>query len=160
VPLLLTGSGQALFAVATMRYAVFGANIQDGPSHGIAFNIARTFGLVGGLALITHAVVEREKFHSAMLAESITKLDPATAERLAAMTRALDPWLPDAAGAQRGAFAGVAQEVTRQAFSLAYQDAFFITAVVLTVAAILVWALPALPRASTLRLLPSPGSSR
>lgn len=160
VPLLLAGIGQALFAVATMRYAVFGANFHDGPSHGIAFNIARTFGLVGGLALITHAVVEREKFHSAMLAESITNLEPATAERLAAVTRALSSWLPDASGAQRGAFAELAQRTAKQAFSLAYQDAFFITAVVLTVAAMLVWALPALPRASTLRLLPSPGSTR
>ncbi|HEY6644496.1 MFS transporter [Povalibacter sp.] len=160
VPLLLAGVGQALFAVATMRYAVFGANFQDGPSHGIAFNIARTFGLVGGLALVTHAVVEREKFHSAMLAESITAFAPATAERLAAMTRALDPWLSDTSGTQRGAFAALAQGTARQAFTLAYQDAFFVTAIVLTVAAIFVWVLPALPRASTLLLLPPPGSSQ
>lgn len=160
VPLLLAGMGQALFAVATMRYAVFGANFHDGPSHGIAFNIARTFGLVGGLALVAHTVVEREKFHSAMLAESITNLQPATGEGIAAMMRALISWLPDAAGVQRGAFSRLSHETARQAFSLAYQDAFFITAVVLTVATVLVWALPALPRPSTLRLLPSQGPNR
>jgi hypothetical protein len=60
--------------------------------------------------------------------------------------------------AQGGAFARLAQGTARQAFSLAYQDAFFITAVVLAAAAILVWVLPALPRAgaSSLRGLPSP----
>ncbi len=152
LPLLLAGSGQALFSVATMRYAVVGATLQDGPSHGIAFNIARTFGLVGGLALVTHAVVEREKFHSAMLVESVTALEPASIERLALSARALGAFLPDASAQQR-AVAGLAQGTARQAFSLAYQDAFFITTVVLAVAAVLVWVLPALPRASTLRFI-------
>jgi nitrate/nitrite transporter NarK len=133
VPFLLAGIGQALFAVATMRYAVFRANLQDGPSHGVVFNVARTFGLVGGLALTTHTVVEREKFHSSMLSEAITSLEPATVDRLAAT------------GRSPGAFAGLAQSVAKQAFSLAYQDAFLVTAMILVVAAILVWALPALP---------------
>jgi MFS transporter, DHA2 family, multidrug resistance protein len=157
LPFALVGIGQALFGVATMRYAVFGANHQDGPSRGIVFNVARTFGLVGGLALTTHAVVEREKFHSSMLGEAITNLEPATVERLAATGRSLGAWVGDVA-AQGGAFARLAQGTTRQAFSLAYQDAFLITAIVLAAAAILVWVLPALPRASAaaLRVLPSP----
>jgi DHA2 family multidrug resistance protein len=155
LPFALAGIGQALFGVATMRFAVFKANLQNGPSHGIVFNVARTFGLVGGLALTTHAVVEREKFHSAMLGEAITSLEPAAMERLGAAARALGSWIPDASGAQRGAFLSVAQGTAKQAFSLGYQDAFFITAIVLAAAAILVWVLPALPRttASNLRLL-------
>lgn len=154
VPLLLTGSGQAFFAVATMRYAVFGANLQDGPSHGIAFNIARTFGLVGGLAFVTHAVVEREKFHSATLVESITALEPASIDWLASTARVLGTSLPDPS-AQRGAVAALAQATARQAYSLACQDAFLITAIVLIAGAVLVWALPALPRANTLRRVAS-----
>jgi MFS family permease len=146
LPLLLAGSGQALFAVTTMSYAVFGANLQDGPSRGIAFNIARTFGLVGGLALTTHTVVERQKFHWSTLSEAMTSLEPIAAERLAATARSLGSWIPDLSGAQRGAFAGLAQSAARQAYTLAYQDAFFVTAIALTIAAILVWALPPLPR--------------
>jgi hypothetical protein len=156
LPLVLAGAGQALFSVATMRYAVFGANLQDGPSHGIVFNVARTFGLVGGIALTTHIVVERQKFHWTTLGEAMTSLEPATADRLATMARALGSWLPDTGGAQRGAFAGLAQSAAKQAYTLAYQDAFFITAIVLTVAAILVWALPALPGQGTFRALPAP----
>jgi DHA2 family multidrug resistance protein len=160
VPLALAGVGQALFSVATMRYAVFGANLQDGPSHGVAFNVARTFGLVGGLALTTHTVVEREKFHSSLLSEAITSLEPATAQRLASTARALGSWISDTSGAQRGALAGVAQGMAKQAYSLAYQDAFYVTAIVLAAAAILVWALPALPGTSALRALPATGVSR
>ncbi|MBM0106807.1 MFS transporter [Steroidobacter sp. S1-65] len=150
LPLALAGAGQALFSVATMRYAVFGATLQDGPSRGIAFNVARTFGLVGGLALTTHAVVERQKFHWSSLSESVTSLEPIAVERLAAMGRMLGSWIPDISGVQRGAFAGLAQGAARQAYTLAYQDAFFITAVALALAAILVWALPALPRERSL----------
>jgi DHA2 family multidrug resistance protein len=146
VPLLLAGCGQALFAVATMPYAVFGATLQDGPSHGVVFNVARTVGLLGGLALSSHTIVEREKFHSSILSEAVTSLEPATVDRLAAAARALGAWIGE--GAQRGAFAGLARGTAKQAFSLAYADAFFVTAIVLAVAAILVWALPALPRPS------------
>ncbi len=160
VPFLLSGSGQALFAVATMSYAVSGATLQDGPSRGIAFNVARTFGLVGGLALTTHTVVERQKFHWSTLSEAVTSLEPAAADRLAATARGLGAWMPDASGAQRGAFAGLAQSAAKQAYTLAYQDAFLITAIVLVAAAVLVWALPSLPRATPLRALPSPELSR
>jgi DHA2 family multidrug resistance protein len=149
LPFALAGVGQALFSVATMRYAVFEATLQDGPSRGIVFNVARTFGLVGGIALTSHAIVEREKFHSAMLSDAITTLEPATLERVAASTRALGVWVSDAASAQRGAFAGIAQSATKQAYALAFQDAFLIASVVLAGAALLVWALPALPRENT-----------
>jgi hypothetical protein len=147
LPFALAGVGQALFGIATMRYAVFGADLQTGPSHGVVFNVARTFGLVGGLALTTHAVVEREKFHSSTLSEAITSLAPATTERLAATVRSLGTWVPDVSAAQRSGYASLAQNSARQAFALAYQDAFYITAVVLIAAAILVWVLPALPNA-------------
>lgn len=148
LPFAIAGVGQAFFAVATMRYAVFGADFKSGPSHGVVFNVARTFGLVGGLALTTHTVVEREKFHSAMLSESITALEPMSVERLAVSARALGVWLGDATGAQGAAMARLAQGTARQAYSLAYQDAFLIAALALAAAAILVWVLPPLPRAS------------
>jgi hypothetical protein len=58
VPLALAGAGQALFSTATMRYAVHGATLQDGPSRGIVFNVARTFALVGTAAgVVVIAVV-------------------------------------------------------------------------------------------------------
>lgn len=76
VPLALAGAGRALFSTATLRYAVHGATPQDGPSRGIVFNVASTFGLVGGIALASHIVVEREKFHSAHLVESLTTFEP------------------------------------------------------------------------------------
>lgn len=148
VPLALAGGGQALFSTATMRYAVHGATLQDGPSRGIVFNVARTFALVGGLALAAHVVIEREKFHSAHLVESLTTFEPLTVERARVMAGTFGAMLSDGASAQRAASAGLAQLQTKQAFALAFGDAFFITSIVLLVAAVLVWALPPLPRAA------------
>lgn len=159
-PLALVGIGQALFSVATMRYAVYGATLHDGPSRGIVFNVARTFGLVGGLALASHTIVEREKFHSSILTEAITSLEPATAERLALSARALGPWLSDAAAAQRGALAGLAQGATKQAFTLAFQDTFVVVGIALAVAALLVWVLPALPPANAASISKPPESNQ
>src|SRR5690606_32778522 len=107
-----------------------------------------------------HVVVERQKFHSATLSEAITSLEPATAERLAATARTLGSWLTDVSGTQRGAFAGLAQSTAKQAFALAYQDAFFVTAVVLAITAILVGIRPALPHPTTPRAVSSPEASR
>lgn len=159
VPLALAGAGQALFSTATMRYAVHGATLQDGPSRGIVFNVARTFGLVGGLALASHVVIEREKFHSAHLIESLTTFEPIAIERARVLARTFASTLSDGASAQRAASAGLAQLQTKQAFVLAFGDAFFIISIVLLVSAVLVWALPALPRATISPLsaqVPSP----
>jgi DHA2 family multidrug resistance protein len=159
VPLALAGAGQTLFSTATMRYAVHGATLQDGPSRGIVFNVARTFGLVGGLALASHVVIEREKFHSAHLIESLTTFEPLTVERTRVLAGTFASTLSDGSSAQRAASAGLAQLQTKQAFALAFGDAFFIMSVVLLASAVLVWALPALPRA-TVSSLPAQVPSR
>jgi hypothetical protein len=148
VPLALAGAGQALFSTATMRYAVHGATPQDGPSRGIVFNVARTFALVGGLAVASHVVIEREKFHSAHLVESLTSIEPLTIERAQVLARTFGSMLSDGASAQRAASAGLAQLQTKPAFVLAFGDAFVITSIAMLAAAVLVWALPALPRAA------------
>lgn len=145
LPLAVAGAGQALFSTATMRYAVHGFTQQDGPSRGIAFNVARTFGLIGGLAVAGHIVVEREKFHSAHLVESLTSLEPLAVERARVMAGVFSRALSDGVGAQRAASGALAQLETKQAFALAFGDAFFITSLVLLIAAVLVWTLPALP---------------
>jgi len=142
--LLLAGAGQVLFLVATLRYAVFGADKQVGPSHGIVFNTVAALALVGALALATHSVVEREKFHSSILSEAITSLEPETVDRLLGSARSIHPGVSDGSRAQRGSLKILAQDASAQAFTLSFQDAAFIAAAVLALAGIAVWALPAL----------------
>ena len=141
----VAGFGMGLFSVAVLRFAVFGATMQDGPTVGVIFNLTRVFGIVCGLAILSHLVAEREKFHSAILVESIGATDPETAQRLAATSGNLARFSADGAAAQSGAVAALGRAAGVQAFTLAFSDAFTITAIALALGAILVWALPGIP---------------
>jgi len=139
------GFGTGAFAVAVLRFATFGVTLQDGPTVGAIFNVTRVVGLVGGLAILSHLVVEREKFHSAILVESIAATAPDTAQRLATSAGGLARFSADAGAAQNGAYATLGRAASGQAFTLAFADAFTFAAIALALSAILVWALPGIP---------------
>jgi DHA2 family multidrug resistance protein len=139
------GFGTGAFGVAVLRFATFGVTLQDGPTVGAIFNVTRVVGLVSGLAILSHLVVEREKFHSAIIVESIAATDPNTAQRLASGASGVARFSADGAAAQSGAFAALGRAATGQAFTLAFADAFTFAAIALAFSAILVWALPGIP---------------
>ncbi|MEO9132291.1 MAG: MFS transporter [Sphingomonas sp.] len=141
----VTGFGMGLFAVAVLRFATFGATMHDGPTVGVIFNLARVFGLVCGLAILSHLVAEREKFHSAILAESLAATDPETTQRLATTAAAFGRFNADPAAAMSAAHAALGRAASAQTFTFAFADAFTVTAFALGLGAILVWALPDLP---------------
>ena len=141
----IAGTGLGLFAVSVLRFATFGVTIDDGPTVGAIFNVARVFGLVGGLAILSHLVFEREKFHSAILVDNLGLTDPNTAQRLAATAGRFAQFSADPAAAHAAAYAALGRAVSTQAFTLAFADAFAFSAVVLAFSAILVWALPRVP---------------
>jgi DHA2 family multidrug resistance protein len=142
---IAAGFGTALFAVGVLRFATFGVTMRDGPTVGAIFNVTRVIGIVGGLAILSHLVVEREKFHSAILGESLAATDPDTAQRLASTAGSLARFTADPAAAQSGVYAALGRAATGQAFTLAFADAFTVSAIALVLSAILVWALPRIP---------------
>lgn len=144
-PLIIIGVGQTFFGIAVLRFATWKITMREGPSVGVLFNFARIFGLVGGLAMASHIITEREKFHSARLGEALDILDPAVTQRLAGQSAVFANWLSDPAGSQRSGVAGLARAVSLQAYTQGYADAFTIIAVALLGSAVLVWTLPRLP---------------
>lgn len=142
---MVAGAGMGLFSVGVLRFAVHDATLQDGPTVGVVFNLARVFGIVGGLAVLSHLLVEREKFHSASLVESLAATSPETAQRLASSAAAFGRLSSDPAAAQSAAVAALGRAASGQAFSLAFADTFTVTAIVLGIGAVLVWALPRIP---------------
>jgi len=141
----VTGFGMGFFSVAVLRFATYQVTMQDGPTVGMIFNLTRVFGIVSGLGILSHLVVEREKFHSAHLVEAIGATSPETAARLAQTTGALARFSGDADGAHVAALAALARSTGGQALTLAFSDAFLVSAIALGLGAILVWALPAVP---------------
>jgi MFS family permease len=148
-PAIVAGLGMGFFQVAVLRYAVLGANLQNGPTVGAMFNLARVFGIFGGLAILSHLLVEREKFHSARIVEGLAATDPETAGRLAVLAGNFARFSSDDGGAHHAATASLTRAAGQQAFTLGFADVFTITALALLLGAILVWILPALaPEAS------------
>jgi MFS family permease len=156
VAALVAGVGLALFSVGVLRFAVVGATIVDGPSVGIVFNLARVLGNVAGLAILMHLVAEREKANSAAIVEALGATSGETAQRLAATASALSRLSADPAAAENGALTALGRAASGQAFTLAFADALGVTAIVLALGAILVWALPRIPLEGAPNLQGSP----
>jgi hypothetical protein len=129
---------QALIAFAaiyflgpTMMGGVLRA-LSRGPSHMVSysavFSLSQTVGGLGGAALLGTFQIIREKYHSHELVQSIVMTDPQVAARIqqlgAAYGRVVgDPVLRQAQGAGL-----LAQQVTREANILAFNDTFLLIA--------------------------------
>jgi hypothetical protein len=120
------------FLGGTMLAGVLRA-IVHGPSRMVSFSavfgISQTLGGLGGAALLGTIQIVREKFHSAQLVQAIVPTDPVVALRLQQLGGAYarvqgDPALRQAQGAGL-----LAQQVTREANILAFNDVFMVIAV-------------------------------
>jgi DHA2 family multidrug resistance protein len=136
------GVGQGIFAVSTLFYAIYDLERHEGVTCGIVFNYCRVLGQVGGVAAFSHLINEREKLYSARLGEPISHLHPDLALALQQGAASVTRWLSDPAQVQARVTADLARRIARQAFTLAYADAFLGVAALLTAGAILAWALP------------------
>ncbi|WP_225421237.1 MFS transporter [Sphingomonas parva] len=119
------------FLGPTMMGGVLRA-LARGPSHMVSysavFSLAQTVGGLGGTALLGTFQIVREKYHSHELVQSIVMTDPQVAARLQQLGGAYgrvigDPSLRQAQGANL-----LAQQVTREANILAFNDVFLLIA--------------------------------
>ena len=143
-PAIVAGLGMGFFSVAVLRFATFGAGVEDGPTVGLIFNLARVLGIVVGLGILSHLLVEREKFHSAVIAESLGATAIDTTRRVAATASVFGSFSSDPDVARAASAAALGKAASAQAFTLAFDDTFTITAIVLGLSSLLVWALPAI----------------
>jgi len=81
----------------------------------------------------------REKFHSVRIGEAVNAFNPATGERLDALTQHFVSRGADAVAAAQQALGAVATVVRREAYVMAYGDCFYLIGVVLISMVLLVW---------------------
>jgi MFS family permease len=86
-------------------------------------------GLIGSSLLGTFQVI-REKYHSAILVDHLSQVDPMVAHRIQAGAQALASAISDPAARQRQGVAMLAASVRSQANLLAYNDVFLLIAAV------------------------------
>jgi MFS family permease len=102
----------------------------------VLFGLTQNLGSLIGTSLLGTFQVWREKFHSSVLAEQLTALDPVVAARIQQSGAAYGRWLLDPAARSRQGIAALAANQTREANILAYNDVFLLIAVIALLSAL------------------------
>ena len=131
--------GQPLIMLTLSNFAMQGIAPKDTPSASSLFNMTRNLGGSVGLALLATMLTNREHLHSARLGEAVTMLSAATRSRLDMLTSAFSAKGIDTATASQQALGMVDRITRREAYVLAYNDAFLIMACVLFGCIVILW---------------------
>jgi MFS family permease len=129
----LLGFAGALFIGPAMLVGLTRA-LQQGPTHFVSFSalfgITQNLGGLIGSALLGSFQVVRERAHDAAITASLAAGDPLVAQRLQQNAGAYGSVLGDASLRQAAGSALLAQQATREANILAYDDVFLLVAAV------------------------------
>jgi MFS family permease len=128
----LIGFASLLFLAQAMVIGI-ARTLLAGPKHFISFVVvfamSQSMGGLAGGALLGTFQVAREKYHSHELVQSIVMTDPLVAARMRAGGGALAPTQGDAAYRAAAGGALLAQQVSREANILAFNDVFLLVGV-------------------------------
>jgi DHA2 family multidrug resistance protein len=136
VTLVLFGIGQLLFLAPALVIGSSGLKFPDLPTASVFFNLTTLGGTAMGVGLVSHLVTQREKFHSNVITESVSLYDAIDADRAARLAGALANRLADDAGATAQALALLAGAARREAWVLAFEDAFLVVVTLLLFSAL------------------------
>lgn len=143
--LLVLAFAEPLFMISMIYEGVYGIKPHEGPSATTLFNITRSVGDAGGVAVLATVISEREKFHSSVLVEHVPALTGPALERFEALRARTGALHADDDLAAAQALHLLAEQVRVEAYVAAYNDAFLAVAVVLALAAVLSLWLPRVP---------------
>ena len=135
---LLRAAGQPLFTVPLSQISTAGLAPRDTADASALSNMMRNLGGSIGIATLSTMIERREHFHFSVLAEAMTQNAVLTQQRLGAMIVAMQAHVIDPIAARAQALNLIAGQVRREAFVMAYSDAFWIVGVglILSLAAI------------------------
>ena len=122
-PLLLTLLGSVI------------ANPANLISFSVLFGLTQSLGGLIGSSLLGTFQVMREKYHSSVLAEQLSSLDPLVAARIQQYGAAYARQLADPSARTRQGISVLTQTAAREANILAYNDVFLLIAVIATLLA-------------------------
>ena len=104
------------------------AKSQAGSASGL-FNVVRNLGGAVGIAMVGAVLTWREHFHSNLISEHLSALDPQTQERVAALVRQFSLLGASPDLAQMQAVAAIDGVARRESFIMAFSDCFFLMGV-------------------------------
>ncbi|WP_313351348.1 MFS transporter [Paracoccus sp. (in: a-proteobacteria)] len=126
---LIAFAGSFFLAPAMMRGLI--SALARGPNYILSFVIVflstQSLGGAMGSGLFSTLINHRQALHLQVLSEDLTAADPLTVASIAQRSLALAPQIADAALLRTQAVALIAQDVSAQAYVMAYNDAYFLT---------------------------------
>jgi MFS transporter, DHA2 family, multidrug resistance protein len=131
--------GQPFTIVPVAALAVSTLPPKDAPSGSAVFNIFRNVGGSFGIAILSTLVTRREQFHDLRIGEMVTAYSPATQARVIAVQQDFIARGFDPVNALKQAYAVIKSVVQRDAFIMAFNDAFLVIAIGLLVSAVAIW---------------------
>jgi DHA2 family multidrug resistance protein len=139
LPQLLRAAGQPLFGIPLSQLATANLGPRDTADASALSNMMRNLGGSIGIAMLSTVVQRREQFHFSILAESITQNAARTQERITSLMAGMRGAGTDLTITKAQALTALAGSVRREAYVLAYSEAFWMVAVglIISLAAIL-----------------------
>jgi DHA2 family multidrug resistance protein len=131
--------GQPFTIVPITGLAVATLAAKDAGSGSAIFNIFRNIGGSFGIAILSTLVTRREQFHDLRIGELVTAYSPATQARLSTLQGNFVQKGFDAETALTQSYAVIKSLVSREAFVMAFNDAFLVVTVALLVSAGAIW---------------------
>ncbi|MBB6353675.1 MFS family permease [Aminobacter aganoensis] len=133
----------ALILPPAMKSGLMSA-LKKGPNYILSFIIVflttQSLGGLLGSAVFTTFVTSREQFHHNMLVEDIALTDPLVAQRVAQLGGAYSRVITDKALLNAEGLQLLSQQATREAYVLAYNDAFLLITAIALVSLVLLLA--------------------
>ena len=127
VPNIVRAVGQALVMTPLSMLATGGIEREQASSASALFNMMRNLGGSIGIALLQTLLTKREQFHSSVITPSVSLLNEATRQRMAALQQHfMASGTADPATAWHDAVVAIGRTVRAQAYFLAYGDTFFV----------------------------------
>jgi MFS transporter, DHA2 family, multidrug resistance protein len=134
-PNVVRAVGQALAFAPLSAVATAGIEPENAGSASGLFNMMRNLGGAVGIALLQTLLTKREQYHSNVLMQPVSLLEPATRARIEKLTQYFTSHgVADHAEAAHRAIVAIGKIVQKQAFILAFSDMFFLLGVALIVA--------------------------
>jgi DHA2 family multidrug resistance protein len=135
LPNLVRALGQSILLTPLSSLATGGIERENAGSASAMFNMVRNLGGSIGIAVLETFVAKREQFHSSVISQHVSLLDPATRQRMAALqSHFLAAGNSDPAAALHQATVAIGRTVRAQSFLMAYSDAFYLMGVALLLA--------------------------
>ena len=129
---MIACAGSLFLAPAMMRGLL--SALARGPNYILSFIIifvsTQSLGGVIGSGMFTTFINHRQALHLQVMRERLTAADPMTLHEIAHRAAALAPQIADAGTRKAQALAQIAQDASSQAYVMAYNDAYLLTALV------------------------------